>query len=103
MPGAKRSSARLADDRLAISLASTAGAEVRASRKRRKLSQEALAKKVAISRPRLADIEGGRGASVPLEVWLALAQALGRSLRFEFARDPLAELADAAISLSRNW
>jgi transcriptional regulator with XRE-family HTH domain len=80
---------------LAARLASDAGSQVRLSRKRRRLSQGALARQVGISRPRLADIEAGRGASVPLEVWLAIAQALGRYLRFEFARDALTEPADA--------
>jgi len=95
MPGTKRTAARLSGSRLAASVASAAGVEVRTSRTRRRLSQASLAKQVGISRPRLADIEAGRGASVPLEVWLALGQALGRYLRFELARDPLAELVDA--------
>jgi transcriptional regulator with XRE-family HTH domain len=95
VPGVKRSTARISGARLATVAAATVGAEVRTSRKRRGLSQAALATQVGISRPRLSDIEGGRGASVPLEIWLALAHALGRFLRFEFARDPLSELIDA--------
>jgi hypothetical protein len=59
------------------------------------LSQHALSAKVGLSRPRLADIEAGNAAGTPPEVWFALAEALGRYLRFEFARDPLTELADA--------
>ena len=66
-----------------------------ASRKRRRLTQQGLATKVGVSRSRLADIEAGRGAAAPGQVWFALAEALGRYLRFEFARDPQAELADA--------
>jgi transcriptional regulator with XRE-family HTH domain len=95
MPGTKRPAVRISGARLAASVASVAGAEVRTSRRRRRLSQASLARQVGISRPRLADIEAGRGASVPLEVWLALGQALGRYLRFEFARDPLTEVVDA--------
>jgi hypothetical protein len=50
---------------------------------------------VGISQARLADIEAGRGGGAPLEVWFALAEALGRYLRFEFARDSLPERSDA--------
>jgi hypothetical protein len=40
-------------------------------------------------------MEAGKAAGTPPEVWFALAVALERFLRFEFARDPLLELADA--------
>jgi len=80
---------------LAADLARKSGEAVRGSRRRRRLTQAALAAQVGISRGRLAGIEAGRGGGAPLEVWLALAQALGRYLRFEFGRDPLADLADA--------
>lgn len=59
------------------------------------MSQAALAARIGISRPRLADIEAGDGAGVPLNDWFALARALGVYLRFEFGRDPQAELRDA--------
>ena len=59
------------------------------------MKQASLAARVGISQARLADIEAGRGGGAPLEVWFALAEALGRYLRFEFARDPLQEPSDA--------
>ena len=59
------------------------------------MHQRSLAAKVGISQARLADIEAGRAAGTPSEVWFALADALGRYLRFEFARDPQTPLADA--------
>ena len=68
---------------------------LRVARRRRRLSQAALASKVAISRPRLSDVEAGDGAGVPLETWFAVAKALGLYLRFEFGRDPQQELRDA--------
>ena len=71
------------------------GASVRAGRKRRRITQAALAKAVGISRQRLGDLENGRGTAAWLEVWFALAEALGISLRFELGRDPQAELRDA--------
>ena len=72
-----------------------AGREVRAARKRRRLRQTALAARVGISQAWLSDLEAGKGGGAPLEVWFAIAQALGRYLKFEFARDPLTELVDA--------
>jgi len=65
------------------------------ARKRRRLSQTALASRIDISRSRLAAIEAGDGGGAPLEVWFGLAQALQRYLRFEFTRDPLADVADS--------
>jgi transcriptional regulator with XRE-family HTH domain len=71
------------------------GTAVRGSRKRRRLSQASLARQVGLSRQRLSDLETGKGAAAPAEVWFALAAALGRYLRFEFARDPMQELSDS--------
>ena len=59
------------------------------------MTQKALATKVGLSRSRLADVEAGRGAGLPLETWFALADALGIHMKFEFARDPLEPPADA--------
>ena len=95
MPGIKRPDAAVEGARLASFAARKAGAEVKAARNRRHLSQAALASKVAISRPRLSDVEAGDGAGVPLETWFAIAKALGLYLRFEFGRDPQQELRDA--------
>jgi hypothetical protein len=50
---------------------------------------------VGLSQARLAAIEAGQGGGAPAEVWFALAEALGIYLRFEFGRDPQAELRDA--------
>jgi transcriptional regulator with XRE-family HTH domain len=76
-------------------LVAEAGEAVRKSRTRRGVHQATLAARAGISQPRPAAIEAGHGGGAPLEVWLALAEALGRYLRFEFARDPQAEVADA--------
>jgi DNA-binding XRE family transcriptional regulator len=59
------------------------------------MTQAGLARAVGISRQRLGDLENGRGTAAPAAVWFALAEVLGRYLRFEFGRDPQAELADA--------
>ena len=49
----------------------------------------------ALVEQRLGRLEAGSGGGAPCDVWFALAKALDRYLRFEFARDPQAELADA--------
>jgi transcriptional regulator with XRE-family HTH domain len=54
-----------------------------------------LARKVDLTPSRLSQIERGDGAGVSLEVWFALAQALGIFLRIEFARDPIQQPDDA--------
>jgi transcriptional regulator with XRE-family HTH domain len=95
MPGIKRPDAAVEGERLSRFAARKAGADVKAARDRRRLSQAALASKAAISRPRLSDVEAGDGAGVPLGTWFALAKALGLYLRFEFGRDPQQELRDA--------
>ena len=95
MPGVKRPTAAIEGAGLSDMAARTAGSEVRRARQRRRISQQAVAARIGISRPRLADIEAGRGAAVPLHDWFALAKALGLYLRFEFGRDPQAELRDA--------
>lgn len=95
MAGVKRPAARIVGAGRASDAASKAGREVKLSRQRRRMHQKTLAATVGISQARLAEIEAGSGAGSPPEVWFALAEALGRYLRFEFARDPQAELADA--------
>jgi transcriptional regulator with XRE-family HTH domain len=95
MPGTKRSDARIRGAALSSTALATLGRELKASRRRRRLAQQALAEKVGISRALLSRMEAGQATGTPSEVWFALAIALSRYLKFEFARDPMQELADA--------
>lgn len=95
MPGTKRSEAETEGRRLARIEVVKAGRELRAARQRRRLSQMVVARRAGISRSRLAEIEGGDGFHASLDHWFAIAKALGLYLRFEFGRDPQAELRDA--------
>jgi transcriptional regulator with XRE-family HTH domain len=95
MSGAKRSRPIILGEQRAAMAAAKLGEAVRASRRHRRLSQAALASMVGISRQRLGDLELGRGASSPSAVWFALGEALGRYLRFEFGRDPEADVVHA--------
>lgn len=95
MPGAKRSEADTEGRRLARIEVTRAGRELQAARLRRHLSQAVVARRAGLSRSRLAEIEGGDGCHALLDRWFAIVNALGLYLRFEFGRDPQAELRDA--------
>jgi HTH-type transcriptional regulator/antitoxin HipB len=71
------------------------GRQVRAARNRRGLTQAALAERVGVHQSHVSKIERGLGGRFPLELWLAVASALGISLRVELGRDPIQEPPDA--------
>lgn len=95
MAGVKRSQARIVGAQKAAASVARLGADVKASRRRRRDTQAVLARRVGISRARVADIESGSATGVPLEVWFALGEAQGRPLRVEYVRDRMEEPADA--------
>jgi transcriptional regulator with XRE-family HTH domain len=95
MAGVKRPKARIVGSARALEATTKAGADVKLGRQRRHMKQATLAARVGITQGRLAQIEAGLGEGAPAEVWFALAEALGRYLKFEFARDPQDELKDA--------
>ncbi|HET7027031.1 MAG TPA: helix-turn-helix domain-containing protein [Candidatus Limnocylindrales bacterium] len=71
------------------------GADVRAGRKRRRLTQQRLADLVGLSRSAVSAIERGLGGGHTLDAWQRVAVALNRPLRLDLARDPLDAPADA--------
>jgi transcriptional regulator with XRE-family HTH domain len=71
------------------------GREIRVSRRRRRLSQQALADRVGISRPALSSIELGKNTGVLLRTCVALGTALGRQLQVGLSRDAADEPPDA--------
>jgi transcriptional regulator with XRE-family HTH domain len=72
-----------------------AGAQVRSSRKRRRLTQKQLGDMVGLSRSAISDVERGLGGGHTLDTWQRIAVALNCPLRLELARDALEEPADA--------
>lgn len=91
----RRTQARIDGEDLARQAIAKLGKQIRLSRRRRQLTQQALADHVGISRQRLGNIEAGEGMAVPSDDWFSLAKALGIYLKFEFGRDAQAELRDA--------
>ena len=71
------------------------GADVRAARLRRRLTQARLGERTGIARSTIGAIERGRGAGHTLETWQRLGVALDRPLLVLLTRDLLIEPADA--------
>lgn len=71
------------------------GAELRAARIRRHLTQTALGARVGLSQAAISRAERALGGGMTLDAWQRIAIALGTTLRVNLPRDPLAETADA--------
>ena len=91
----RRTSVGIEGSREAKALTATLGGQVRASRIRLRLTQQQLAARVGISRPRLAELERGHGAGAPFGTWIALGLATGRPLAASFSRGLASEPHDA--------
>jgi transcriptional regulator with XRE-family HTH domain len=82
-------------DRAAAQVVDRFGREIRAARRRRRLTQAQLGALVGLSQSEISRLELGEGAGAPIGVWLAIAAVLGLQPRFELARDPREEPVDA--------
>jgi len=71
------------------------GGQLRASRLRRRRTQQELADNAGISRSTVSDMERGWGGGRTLDAWQRLALAAGTPLIVKLQRDPLDEPADA--------
>lgn len=71
------------------------GAELRASRKRRRWTQARLGEAIGVVQSTISDMELGHGASLSLDVWQRAFLAVDRQLLLDTSRDPASEPADA--------
>lgn len=83
----RRSESQVQGDALSTAIATTLGREARATRRRRRLTQQRVADMIGISRSRYADIERGQGATAPLATWAGIGAALGRPLAVSLSRE----------------
>lgn len=93
--GGRRSARQVAVEQAVDEISRHVGRVIKSARVRRRLTQTALGLKVGISQSEVSRIELGRGRSVPLTTWIALAHELGLRPRFELARDWQEAPADA--------
>jgi transcriptional regulator with XRE-family HTH domain len=87
MARAKRPDAAVQASREAGRIAATLGADMRKTRRRRRLTQAALGARIGVGQGRISELELGHGASAPLDTWIALGLALDRPLAVAFSRD----------------
>lgn len=82
-----RTTSKLQGDVEARALAASLGAEVRRTRRARRLTQATLAARVGWRQARIGEIERGEGDTAPLGAWVRLGMALGRPLAVSLSRD----------------
>jgi transcriptional regulator with XRE-family HTH domain len=78
-----------------LELLAALGAEIRASRHRRHLSQRGLGEQVGLAQTTISLLERGHGGRLSLDTWQRLSLALGRSARLALGVDAIGEPADA--------
>lgn len=72
-----------------------AGGQLRASRKRRRMTQAQLGGAIGVTQSTISLMERGLGRSLSMDVWQRAFAALDRALVIDVSRDPLEEPADA--------
>ncbi len=95
MRRARRATSRLVGQREARAIAANLGRDARATRKRRRLTQAALARLVDLTQSEISRLELGQGAATSIEMWVAIGVALRRPLAIGFSRDVVDPLQDA--------
>lgn len=95
MPRRKRSPEAAAARQFNREQMSHLGAELRASRARRRFSQAAVAQRASLSPSSVSDIERGWGGSYSMDAIQLIARVVGRTALIKLTADSAAEPADA--------
>ena len=95
MAGHRRRRARILGAREAQAIAANLGRDARATRLRRRLTQDELGDLVDLSQAEISRLERGRGAGASIDTWVAIGIALNRPVAIGFSRDVVEPLLDA--------
>ena len=85
----------IAGAREAQAIAANLGREARTTRRRRRLTQLELGRRVGLSQSEISHVEAGYGAGTSIATWTAIGIALGRPIAIGFSRDVVQEPRDA--------
>lgn len=93
----RRSALEVEAERRTTAIADNLGRVLHSTRRRLRLSQAELGRRVGVHQTTISRIEAGKSAAVPLTLWVALGVAVERPLAVSFSKalDPGATLADA--------
>lgn len=95
MPATKRSALAAEASRTNLEQLARLGAQVRESRRRRRVTQRQLAALAGIGRSTVGRLERGHGGHLSMDAWQRVGLALGRSLRVSLDRDTREDTSDA--------
>jgi transcriptional regulator with XRE-family HTH domain len=87
MSRVRRTNVEVQAARESARIGATLGSDLQHTRKRRRMTQEALGKRIGLGQGRISELERGHGATTPLETWIALGIAIDRPLAVSFSRD----------------
>ncbi len=87
MSRVRRTDAEVQAARESARIGATLGSDLQRTRKRRRMTQQALGERIGLRQTRISEIEGGHGATAPLETWIALGIAVDRPLAVSLSRD----------------
>jgi transcriptional regulator with XRE-family HTH domain len=87
MAGTKRTPAVIAGAREARAIAAVLGRDARMTRRRRRLTQTELGRRVGLSQSQISHLEAGHGERTSIATWTAIGMALDRPLSIGFSRD----------------
>lgn len=95
MPRLKRPELAAEASRRNLEQLARLGAEIRASRHRRRLTQRGLGARVGLAQGTISRAERGHGGALSVDTWQRIGLALDRPLHVDLARDARQEPADA--------